>query len=410
MFKRAILKKLSKLITLTPVVLVNGARQTGKTTLVKQDIDSTKYTYITFDDAYSFALAKSNPQGFIESLSKPVILDEVQRVPELFIAIKKDVDEHRMPGRYILTGSANPLLLPRLGDSLAGRMMLLDLYPLSQGELMQESERFIDWAFSQEAYVSRGKVDTKESLYTRIVAGGYPEIQSIAPEDRDLWFEAYITTILYRNVQDIAEVEKLTEFPQLLRLLATRVGNLLNVSEIAAASKIPVTTVKRYLALLETIFLIKFQQPWSSNLSSRLIKSPKVCLLDTGLLCFLLGITTERALKNPQLMGPILENFVLAELLKQATWNNHRVQFYHFRTTQGIEVDILLEDAQGNRVAIEVKNSSSIALSDFKGLAYLQELLGDTFIRGIILYTGNVPVAYNKQISALPVSALWNTL
>jgi uncharacterized protein len=404
-------QQLERALARSPVVLLTGARQTGKTTLIKEIGQDASYTYVTFDDLRFLSAAKHDPIGFIAGLQKPVILDEVQRVPEIFLAIKHDVDEHRVAGRYALTGSASPLLIPRLGDSLAGRMEIFELFPLSQGELLGRVEVFIDRAFNgQVPLVSPepiSKKNLKKSLYEKVIMGGYPLVQNLDQEGRDSWFNSYITTILQRDVRELAHIAGLSELPHLLRILATRVGQLLNVAELARTSGIASSTLHRYLTLLETIFIIYFQPPWSANLGKRLVKAPKTYLVDTGLVSFLLGIDLERALGDGKLMGSVLENFVLAELYKQATWSTTRVKTYYFRTVTGIEVDIVLEDQAGHSIGIEVKSSDTVSSSDFKGLRYLEEAIGKNFIRGILLYTGSEYVPFSPTLCAVPITSLW---
>ena len=369
---------------------------------------ASSFHYVTFDDELLYLAAKSNPAGFIADIEKPVIIDEVQRIPEIFLAIKMDVDKNRTAGRYLLTGSANPLLIPRLGDSLAGRMEVIDLMPLSQGEILGRDENFIDTAFSG-TLQSPKKNLSKEELYERILVGGYPSVQNISEEDREAWMRSYLNLILQKDIKDLAQIEKLSELPNLLKILASRVSGLLNVAELSRESKINAKTLHRYLALLETIFLVNLQLPWSSNRSLRFIKSPKLYLVDSGLLAYLLNINVRRALSDSMQMGKILENFVVNEIRKQATWSQTKVEQHHFRTADGKEVDIVLENRSGHIVGIEVKNSQRLTQEDFKGLRYLQEKTNDKFMTGVILYMGSQVVPFGDKLYALPINALWET-
>lgn len=407
-YKRNIKKKLEEALSRSPVVLLIGARQTGKTTLMKQIAEEKGYDYLTFDDLSVLAAAESDVQGFIKNLPKPIILDEVQRVPEIFLAIKKEVDDNRAPGLFCLTGSANPLLIPRLSDSLVGRMEILELFPLSQGELLNQEEVFIDHLFNDQDFGN--KLTTREDLHRKIIIGGYPLVQNVTQEERDAWFNSYITTILYREVKDLTNIAGLSEFTRLLRLLAIRISTLLNISELSRSSGIASTTLTRYLSLLQAIFILYLQLPWSSNLSKRLIKSPKVSLIDSGLISFLLNIEIYKNISPLIPMGNILENFVLNELKKQASWCKTKVNLYHFRTTTGIEVDIILEDKKGEVIAIEVKHSDTISVRDFKGIKHLKEGLKDKFKQGIVLYTGSQIIPFSNGLKAIPVNALWNTV
>ncbi len=406
MFKRNIRSKLEKGLQRSPVILLTGARQTGKTTLMKQIGKEQEYHYVTFDDIRFLSAAQTDPIGFIEGLKKPVILDEVQRVPEIFLTIKHDVDENRHPGRYALTGSANPMLIPRLGDSLAGRMEIFNLFPLSQGELLGRHELFIDTIFNQQIPNVSEKL-VKSDLYTKMNIGGYPMVQDIDAIARESWFNSYITTLLQRDVKDIANIVGLSELPMLLKLLATRAGNLLNVAELSRTSGISMTTLHRYLTILQALFLLDFQLPWSSNLGKRLVKAPKINLVDGGILSFLLGIDITSERLDGRILGPIVENFVVSELHKQITWSQTRVKLFHSRTVTGIEVDVLLEDAAGRIVCIEIKNSSTVTAQDFKGLKYMEELVGNKFVQGIVLYMGEQHVPFGSRMHALPMNVLW---
>ncbi len=408
--KRNITQKLEKSIGRSPVILLTGPRQTGKTTLIKHIATLKKYTYITFDDLRFLSAAKNNPIGFIEDIQKPIILDEIQRVPELFLPIKHDVDNNRIPGRYILTGSANPLLIPRLGDSLAGRMEILQLFPLSQGELIGKHELFIDWIFDKDkTFNLHFEKLSKQALYQKIIQGGFPLVQATSDENREDWFNSYITTILERDVQDLAHITGLSELPHLLQLLAARSGTLLNSAELGRSAGIASSTLHRYVTLLEALFLVIFQPAWHANLSKRLLKSPKTYLIDTGLLAFLIDLRLEKITPDYRFIGNVVENFVFTELKKQLTWSPIRLKSFHFRTLAGIEVDIVLEDRGGNIVGIEVKNSDTVLAHDFKGLKYLQEEIGDSFIKGIILYNGSEIIPFGGNFYAMPMSTLWGT-
>jgi predicted AAA+ superfamily ATPase len=411
MYKRSLKPKLEAAIKRSPSVLITGPRQAGKTTLIQELGKNHVYSYTNFDDIISLSSATNDPVGFIANLQKPAIIDEIQRAqPDLFLTIKKDIDENRKAGRYAMTGSTNPLLVPQLANAFVGRMEILHLMPLSVGELLGKNSHFIDTMFKKDvtaADFSKNKI-TKQELYEFILAGGYPLVQNVSEADRIAWFHSYVTTILERDVQELAHIEKLTRLPNLLKLLAARTGNLLNIANLAETNNdIPRTTMHRYLALFQKLFLVYICQPWGGNLGNRLIKTPKTFFYDTGLLAFLLNINMERAYADPILMGSILENFVITELIKQETWNAARIQLYHFRTSSDIEVDVVLEDASGNIVGIEVKHSGTVTSSDFKGLAFLQEKAKDKFVRGIVLYMGTECVPFGNNLWALPINQLW---
>jgi predicted AAA+ superfamily ATPase len=393
----------------SPVVLLNGARQTGKSTLAKWLAQGPHPArYLTFDDATVFAAARNDPAGFLAGIEGNVILDEVQRVPELFMAIKAEVDHNRVSGRFLLTGSTNILLLPRLSESLAGRMEILTLWPFSQGEVDGMRESFVDVAFDDKPSSYKKDTEDRARLIKRIFTGGYPEIlKRPVFARRKAWFGSYITTILQRDVRDLANIEGLTEMPRLLSLLATRSASLLNFSELSRSCGIPQSTLKRYMTLLNTTFMITLMPAWSGNLGKRLVKAPKCFLNDTGLTTHLLGIDEGRISDGISLIGPLLENFVVLELLKQSTWSNVQPNLFHFRTQTGHEVDIIMEDSGGRIVGIEIKAAKSLGSKDFRSLQMLQDTLGKRFLRGIVLYTGTEDISFGKNLFALPIQSLW---
>jgi predicted AAA+ superfamily ATPase len=406
MYQRNIVSELQSAIADTPVVLLNGARQTGKSTLAQEFARLHSIPYVTLDDATQLAAASSDAQGFLAGLGDRAVIDEVQKAPGLFPAIKMSVDRDRRPGRYLLTGSANVLLLPQISESLAGRMELITLLPLSQGELLGQQEEFLDGVFaaSLPALQSGEDMDLKGA----VLAGAYPEVlQRSAGKRRDAWFAAYITALLQRDVRDLANIEGLTDMPRLLSLLAARVGSLLNMSELSRSSGIPNSTLKRYLSLLQATFLFQPLPAWASNRGKRLIKSPKIHLIDSGLAAHLSGVTRQSLDRDPVFFGHLLENFVVNELRKQMGWSDTRVELHHYRTTAGREVDILLENAAGRLVGMEVKASATVVRKDFSGIDALSEDTGKRFVRGIVLYTGDEPVSFTENYLALPVSAIW---
>jgi uncharacterized protein len=409
MYYRNITSRIEAALEDTPIIFLNGARQSGKSTLVKwiaQERHPARY--MTFDDSNVLAAASMDPQGFISGIDGPVILDEIQRVPELFLAIKKTVDQSRRPGRFILTGSANVLLLPRIADSLAGRMEILTLWPLSETELLKSKTNFIQSIFD-------GKIPDlcakpgREELVSRLITGGYPEAFERRNYSRRLqWFNSYITTILQRDIRDIANIEGLKEMPRLLSILAARTGGLLNYAELSRASSIRQSTLNRYMTLLETTFLFKPLPAWSAKLSKKLIKSPKIMLCDTGLSCCLTGTDHQKLMQDPSAFGNMLENFVYMELTKQISWSDKPYNLFHFRSAAGHEVDFVIEDMAGGIAAIELKSRETIKKDDFKGLKLLAGETGSRFKQGILLYTGSEPLVFSEKLAALPVSFLWS--
>jgi predicted AAA+ superfamily ATPase len=407
MYRRDLREKIVEALQDTPVILINGARQTGKSTLVKELLLST-HTYWTLDDLSVLSAIKKDPMGFVSNLSFPVILDEVQRAPEIFLPIKMIVDQKRTPGQFILTGSANVLMLPKLADSLAGRMEIHTLWPLSQGEITDTHGDIIENLFNMEKLYTTESLDL-DSLIKRIMRGGYPEIQKRPTQNRQSeWFNSYIATILQKDIWDLSRIEGIVEFPALFNLLATRVGTLVNASEISRALGMSNTTLKRYFSLLEKIYFIYQLPSWSKNFTKRLVRAPKLYLNDTGLLTYLLGSDEEGLRQNPTILGHVLENFVVMELLKKSTWSRVPTNLYHYRTASGQEVDIILEARDSRVVAIEVKLSKTVQPSDFKGINVFEEETGKKFYRGIIFYMGDKVVPYGKNKHAIPLSFLWS--
>ncbi len=410
MIRRNITTPLLDALADNPVVLLHGARQTGKSTLVQWlASEGHPARYLTLDDPVVLAAICEDPSGFLAAVEGPIVLDEVQRAPGLFLAIKTAVDRDRRAGRFLLTGSANVMQLPRLSESLVGRMEVLTLWPMSQGEIEAVKEDFIDVVFSDVLWSKIKIRENMSELVGRMLRGGYPAVLSRTSEARQkAWFGSYLTTILQRDVRDLANIEGLTQLPRLLTLLAARAASLLNFSELSRSIAFPQTTLKRYLALLESTFMVQTLPAWSGNLGKRLVKAPRLILNDTGLLAYLLGLSRERLADNTTLVGPLLQNFVVMELRKQVPWSRTQAQLFHFRTQTGHEVDLLLEDAAGRLVGIEIKASATINSRDFKGLRALAEATGRRFHRGVVLYTGAETIPFGERFHDLTVSVLWS--
>ncbi|MBI2891907.1 MAG: ATP-binding protein [Deltaproteobacteria bacterium] len=386
-----------------------GARQTGKTTLAR-DLAAGRpgMRYLTFDDVTTQEAATADPAGFVSGIDAAV-LDEVQRAPALLSAIKVAVDRDRRPGRFLLTGSANVLLLPRVSESLAGRLEVATLWPFSMGEVLGKRETFVDDVLAGRAPSADGGLRLVE-LVRLLLRGGYPEaVVRERPARRRAFFESYVVTLLQRDVRDLAAIEMLGGLRQLLRLAAARTGSLLNHSEVARSLGLPVSTAKRYLALLEMMFLVHLVPAWSGNRSKRLVRSPKLHMVDTGLSCALAGLDEAALSSEPTLVGPILESFVAAELAKQASWSEARPTIHHFRTHGGQEVDLVLEDARGRVVGIEVKARSTVRATDLAGLRALAEAAGRSFVQGIVLYGGEQAVPFGDRLTASPIASLWGS-
>ena len=408
MYNRLIARMLLDSLEESPVVLLNGARQTGKSTLVKTLLEDT-HTYYTLDDLSVLNLVNKDPMSFLESQQQPIVVDEIQRAPALFIPLKQLVDQKRIPGQFVLTGSANVLNLPRLSESLAGRMEIHTLWPLAQAELHQAKSSFIDHAFAGDISSVKSDLAT-DMLIDILLAGGYPDVLKRPTESKkDNWCASYLQTLLQRDVRELASVERLSELPRLMNLLAARVGGILNTSALSRSIGLPNTTLKRYLTLLETLYLYITLPPWSGNLSKRLIKAPKLYLNDTRLLCYLLGINQKHILEDRPLLGHLLENFVVMELKKQQAWADTRTHMYHYRTHTGEEIDVILEAFNGDKVAIEIKATQIVDAKDFKHLQAFQSAFPDQKVHGFVMYMGKEVIPWGKNLTAIPVSNLWST-
>jgi hypothetical protein len=409
MKKRNLTSVLLRSLSDAPVALLMGPRQVGKSTLVECIAENEHPAdYFTLDSRGVYDAAAIDPEGFVDGLDDNCVIDEVQRVEELFLAIKRSVDKKRKPGKFLLTGSANPFFLPGISESLAGRMEIHTLWPFSQGELSGDCDGFVDKAFSNER-LNFNSIPNQEKLSEILVRGGYPEIQERDdPDRRDAWFESYLSAMIHRDLRDLKNIKNVSELSSLLSVTATRATELLNVAGISSNIGIPQTTLKRYLALLEAGFLLIKIPSWRPNLGKRLTKSAKIFLTDSGLLCHLLGCGVERLLDERKRFGRVLENFVAMELHKQIGWSQKRVELYHFRTYNGEEVDFVLESADGTLVGVEVKSRRTVRGDDFENLRFLNDQIPEKFHRGIVLYTGEEFVPVSQNLEAYPLSALWS--
>ena len=408
-YPRYALPRLTEALADSPVVLIHGPRQCGKTTLAQTQGRYSKYAYLSFDDDVARVAAQADPAGFVSDLPERVILDEVQRVPALFAALKIAVDRKRVPGRFILTGSANVLLVPKLADSLAGRMQILRLHPLAQCELARHAPGFLDALF-EGRFKFRQSERLGGQLAQRIAAGGYPAaLARPAGRRRAAWYRDYLEALVQRDVRDLARISSLDVLPRLLALAAAQTAQLFNMTALAAPFQLSRPTIGDYVTLLERVFLLERLPPWHSNRISRLIKTPKLHLGDTGLACALLGVDAAALAADRPLLGQILETFVFQELRRQASWHDEPLAFFHFRDKDGVEVDIVIERGARALVGVEVKAAATVTAVDFRGLRKLREAAGKRFVAGVVLYDGEVSVRFDDQLYAVPLRALWET-
>lgn len=389
----------------TPAVLINGPRQCGKTTLVQQFAGP--LSYFTLDDPNLLAAVRQDPMGFARQLDRAII-DEVQRAPELLLALKLVIDQDRRPGRFLLTGSANLMALPRIADSLAGRMALHTLLPLSQSELQNRPNDFLqraqaqDWALSLPAW----RVSPDDML-ARVLAGGYPEMrQRPTLARRQAWARAYIRILVERDVRDVAQIDQWQQLPQLLAVAAAHCGQLLNAAQTGGQLGLNSKTVDKYLGILEKLFLVQRLPAWSRNEAGRLVKTPKLHFLDAGLQASLSRLTPELVFSQRERWGATLETWVHGELRKALSLCTDDWYLSHFRDKDQVEVDFVIESPLRRLIGIEVKASATVNAGDFKGLKKLQSLAGDSFTSGLVLYAGHQALSFGKGLWAVPLAAL----
>lgn len=406
MFERFVERRAEEALSDTPVVLIVGPRRAGKTTLVRK-MGKADRTYITLDDETVLEAAQSDPTGFIRGLDRAVI-DEIQRAPDLLLAIKKTVDEDYRPGRFLLTGSANVLTLPRIADSLAGRMETIQMLPLARAEIEGRTPTFLEYLFERKLQSQKNAI-VGDDLVQLVLRGGFPEAISRESERRRQdWLRSYLTSILTRDLRDIADVEKLTELPKFVRLLAEHSGQMVNYSQFGGAINVSHKTGQRYVGLLEQVFLVATLQPWFTNTVKRIVKTPKLHFLDSGLLASVRGLTFDRVKADRGTFGAVLESFVFSEVQKLMTASDLRLVPHHFRDRDMREVDIVLERDDGMIGGIEVKAGATVKASDFGGLRALAEACGDRFAFGVVLYDSADVVPFGDKIAAAPLSSLWD--
>lgn len=413
---RHITEKLKRTLKANPVTFLNGARQTGKSSLVQQlapELGDAKHPaeYQTFDRPTVMAAASAAPEAFLKAYQLPLILDEVQLVPGLFRALKVVLDEMRLSdkstanGKFILTGSANIMALPQLADPLVGRMSMLTLYPFTASEATYNISGGIDRLLTMNF---RGMQDRGLTLQNAIRWGTYPEISRAEDEERKTWFDGYITSILQRDVKQIADLEKSALLPHMLQVLASRIGGIINESDIGREVGMNSVTGKSYRNILKMMFLTFDIKPWSRNIAKRLVKSPKGYFIDTSLACHILDYKLEDIAKTkPELYGHMVENFVATELLKQLANGDIKAALYYYGTSDGKEIDFILEKPDGTVLAIEVKKNEKVTSEDFKIIRQFETIAGPDFIGGIVLYAGKDVVPFGTNLWAVPFHVLW---
>ncbi|OGA32109.1 MAG: AAA family ATPase [Betaproteobacteria bacterium RIFCSPLOWO2_12_FULL_64_23] len=406
-FPRFAESRLKEALADTPVVLIHGPRQCGKTTLARHLAAKAGYAYKSFDDEVTLGAARSDPIGFVADLSAKCILDEVQRAPGIFSSLKMAVDANRTPGRFLLTGSANVLLVPALSDSLAGRLGIQRLYPLAQSELAGHRPHFLDMLFGGR-FPAKKRLRLGRELAARIAAGGYPAALARSSARRQAgWYRNYVETMVQRDVRDLARIASLDTLPRLLNFAAGQTARLINISDLGAPLQLSRPTIRDYVTLLEGVFLLEELPPWHSNRLSRLIKTPKLHVGDTGIACALLNRDGAALWEDRALLGQMVETFVYQELRRQASWQEEEIRFHHFRDRDGFEVDLVLERPGGDLAGVEVKAGATVTAADFRGLHKFRDGAGKHFSAGVVLYDGEVAASFGERMYAVPLSELW---
>jgi uncharacterized protein len=391
----------------TRVVLVNGARQAGKSTLVRAVAGARTAEWRNLDLLQDRQSALEDPVGFV-SFDGRMVIDEIQRAPELLLAIKAKVDADPRPGQFLLTGSARLLRLRDLPDTLPGRMETVELWPFSQGEIDRTADSFIDTAFRLGPNLRHESAVTRADYADRLVRGGLPEaVARTDPRRRGKFVDAYVQNLIDRDVRQLTEIERASQLNALVRILAARSGLLVAPGSLESDLQISRPTVARYMRLLEEVFLIKRIPGWSRNLGTRATATPKLIYVDSGIAARLLALDSH-ALRRPGApFGPLLEGFVLSELARQLTWSRELAELYHYRDHNKVEVDGVLENRQGQVIGIEVKAAAAVRTEDFNGLRQLAGKLGDDFLAGLVLYTGSATLPFGPKLRAVPISAIW---
>jgi uncharacterized protein len=407
--ERAITPRLLTALRDTPAVMLIGPRQAGKSTLV-QGLAAGPHParYLSLDDLRTLEAARGDPVGFIERADDPLVIDEIQRAPELLLPIKAAIDRERHPGRFILTGSAQVMLLPKVSESLAGRIEVHTLWPFSQAEIEGEAGQIVELLLGESARAPIAPATPRPELIERVVRGGFPEAVARKPDRRQEWLAAYLTAIVQRDLRDLANIERLAEVPAVLTSLASRVRAPLNKTDVSSSVGIPRTSLDRYLTLLEHVFLLRRLPAWHTNRIKQITKAPKLLLSDSALLAHLLRADRRRLEDDDSLLGVVVECFVGMELAKQISATKARASLLHMRSARGAEVDFVVEGADGRVAGIEVKASATVRRDDFRHLATLRDRLGDErFARGVVLYTGGERLPFGPGLEAWPLATLW---
>jgi len=407
LYPRFVEQPLIEALADTPVVLIHGPRQCGKTTLAQMVGEKEGYTYLSFDNDVTLAAATADPVGFVADLPERTILDEVHRAPGIFTALKSAVDRQRTPGRFLLTGSTNVLLVPKVADSLAGWMEIQRLHPLSQAEILGREPDFLQALFGG-GFKTGAHERLGDRLAEIVATGGYPlALARSKARRRGAWYRDYVETLIQRDVRDLARIRSLDTLPRLLSLAAGQTATLINVSDLAGPFQVSRPTIREYVTLLTRVFLLEELPPWYHNRLKRLVKTPKLHLADTGLACALLGLDAKGLWEDRAALGRLLETFVYQELRRQESWHDEHIRFHHFRDKDMVEVDIVLERGAGQLAGVKVKAAATVTAADFRGLRKLKEASGERFAGGVVVYDGETSASFGDGLYTVPIRTLW---
>lgn len=409
MIERKIRPFVLEMLRESRAVAIVGARQVGKSTLL-QDLTATDYPaqLVTLDEATDLAAAVEDPTGFVASLTTPAAIDEVQRAPDLLLAIKAHLDRDDARGQFLLTGSANIRALPTVKDALPGRVDYLTLWPLAAAEIEGTRGNFVDSMLHAEPPQLTGVPIGRQAYAERIARGGYPEAQGRGQRALRSFFSSYLSSIIERDIGDVANLRAPEALERLLAVIAARSGGLASFQGMGRDLGLDKNTVNSHVRVLENLFLVRALKSWNVNLGARQIKSPKLYVVDSGLLTFLLKANAGRIETDASIAGAAFESFVTMELLRLAGLSVSEPSLYHYRDKTGHEVDVVLEADSGDVAGIEAKSSASVAGDAFAGLRRLRDKLGARFKFGAVLYAGERTLPFGDRLAAVPIAGLWS--
>jgi hypothetical protein len=388
------------------IVMLAGARQCGKTTLAKE-ICSEDTLYLTLDDAGLRESAENDPNSFVKHTSRTLIIDEIQLVPSLILALKKAVDEDTRPGQFLITGSANLQSLPTVKESLAGRLTKIRLRPLSQGEIRTATPSFLTYAFNQ-TFEYKSDLVSRDQLIDIALKGGYPEALLLENRDRRKWFRDYINTLLERDLKDIANIQNINIMRALVKVLSSWSSKFMDISQIASGMAVGRPTISSYINALETLYLVERVYPWIKTDYARVGKQDKIFMTDSGLMAGFLGWKPDQVKYDSDRLGKLIETFAFNELATIIDVQDGEYELYHYRDREKREIDFIIEREDGALLAIEIKASSVVYKKNFQHIEWFQQNVAkDRPCIGIVLYSGEHVLPFGPNKWAVPFGLLW---